>query len=211
MHLTHCPAAGSGSHGDPVESMRRMVELLKQPHVSGDLTTSHLRPGLGNRDGILIDRAAQQVAYEALADGTVDVLISDGQCDATMKGFGDTRDNVPAILELAEAGVLPLPQAVATMTSNVTRLMADLTREDWWTGELGHLGAGARANATVVDPHDKLPTFVFVNGVMAAMENRPVREANGAGGWVTKFGILDRTGVGDLSAFAYHQAEQPGR
>jgi hypothetical protein len=54
-------------------------------------------------------------------------------------------------------------------------------------------------------------TFVFVNGVMAAMENRPVREANGAGGWVTKFGILDRTGVGDLAAFAYHQAEQPGR
>jgi hypothetical protein len=211
LHLTHCPAAGSGSHGDPVESMRRMVELLKQPHVSGDLTTSHLRPGLGNRDGILIDRAAQQVAYEALADGTVDVLISDGQCDATMKGFGDTRDNVPAILELAEGGVLPLSRAVATMTSNVARLMADLTREEWWTRELGHLGGGARANATVVDPHDKLPTFVFVNGVMAAMENRPVREANGAGGWVTKFGILDRTGVGDLAAFAYHQAEQPGR
>jgi dihydroorotase len=211
LHLTHCPAAGSGSHGDPVESMQRMVELLKQPHVSGDLTTSHLRPGLGNRDGILIDRAAQQVAYEALADGTVDVLISDGQCDATMKGFGDTRDNVPAILELAEGGVLPLARAVATMTSNVARLMANLTREDWWTRELGHLGGGARANVTVVDPHDKLPTFVFVNGVMAAMENRPVREANGAGGWVTKFGILDRTGVGDLAAFAYHQAEQPGR
>ena len=50
-----------------------------------------------------------------------------------------------------------------------------------------------------------------VDGVMAAMANRPVREANGAGGWVTKFGILDRTGVGDLAAFAYHQAEQPGR
>ena len=95
------------------------------------------------------------------------------------------------------------------MTSNVARLMADLTREAWWTRELGHLGAGARANVTVVDPHDKLPTFVFVNGVMAAMENRPVREANGAGGWVTKFGILERTGVGDLSAFAYYQAEQP--
>jgi dihydroorotase len=211
LHLTHCPAAGSGSHGDPVESMQRMVELLKQPHVSGDLTTSHLRPGLGNRDGILIDASAQQVAYEALADGTVDVLISDGQCDATMKGFGDTRDNVPAILELAEGGMLPLSRAVATMTSNVARLMADLTREDWWTRELGHLGGGARANVTVVDPHDKLPTFVFVNGVMAAMENRPVREANGAGGWVSKFGILDRTGVGDLAAFSYHQGGQSGR
>jgi hypothetical protein len=38
-----------------------------------------------------------------------------------MKGFGDTRDNVPAILELAEGGVLPLSRAVATMTSNVAR------------------------------------------------------------------------------------------
>jgi dihydroorotase len=30
-----------------------------------------------------------------------------------------------------------------------------------------------------------------------------VREANGSGGWVTKFGILERTGVGDFAAFSY--------
>lgn len=203
LHLTHCTAAGSGSHGDPKESMERFIELLKQPHISGDLMTAHLRPGLGNREGIFIDRAAQQVAYEALADEVVEVLISDGQCDATMKGFGDTRDNVPAILELAELGVVPLPRAVATMTNNVARLISELTHEDWWSRELGHLGEGARANVTVVDPHDKLPTFTFVNGVMASLENRPVREANGAGGWVTKYGILDRTGVGDMAAFSY--------
>jgi hypothetical protein len=203
VHLTHCTAAGSGSHGDARASMERFVELLRQPHVTGDLMTAHLRPGLGNREGILIDREAQRIAHEALADGTVEVLISDGQCDATMKGFGDTRDNVPAILELAEMGVLPLTRAVATMTSNVAGLISHQTRQGWWTRELGHLGEGARANVTVVDPLDKLPTFVFVNGVMAAMENRPIREANGAGGWVTKFGILDRTGVGDLAAFSY--------
>jgi dihydroorotase len=203
LHLTHCTAAGSGSHGDARESMERFVELLKQPHISGDFMTGHLRPGLGNRDGILIDRSAQQNAYEALADGTVDVLISDGQCDATMKGFGDTRDNVPAILELSEQGVLTLPQAVATMTSNVALLIGRLTHEEWWTRELGHLATGARANVTVVDPLDKHNTFTFVNGAMAAMENRPVREANGAGGWVTKFGILERTGVGDFAAFSY--------
>jgi hypothetical protein len=183
--------------------MQRIMELLKQPHVSGDLMTGHLRPGLGNRDGILIDRTAQQTVYEALADGTVEVLISDGQCDATMKGFGDTRDNVPALLEVSEHGVLTLPRAVATMTSNVAALISRLTHEDWWTRELGHLGTGARANVTVVDPLDKLPTFTFVNGTMAAMESRPVREANGAGGWVTKFGILERTGVGDFAAFGY--------
>lgn len=203
LHLTHCTAAGSGSHGDAKESMQRIIELLKQPHVSGDLMTGYLRPGLGNRDGILVDRTAQQTAYEALADGTVDVLISDGQCDATMKGFGDTRDNVPAILELSEEGVLALSRAVATMMSNVATLIGELTQEGWWIRELGHLGAGARANVTVVDPVDKHATFVFVNGIMAAMENRPVREANGAGGWVTKFGILERTGVGDFAAFSY--------
>ena len=207
LHLTHCSAAGSGSHGDAKAAIRRHVELLKRPHVSGDLITAHLRPGLGNREGILIDPGAQEVAYEALADGTVDVLVSDGQCDATMKGFGDTRDNVPALLELVEQEILSSSGSVATMTSNVTRLLAGVTRQDWWTRELGHLGPGARANVTVVDPLDKLPTFVFVNGAMAAMEGRPVREANGAGGWVTKFGILERTGVGDLSAFRYETGQ----
>ncbi|WP_053057924.1 amidohydrolase family protein [Rubrobacter aplysinae] len=203
LHLTHCTAAGSGSHGDAREGMQRFIEMMKQDHISGDLMTAHLRPGLGNREGILIDAGAQQLAHEALADGTVEVLISDGQCDATMKGFGDTRDNVPALLELVEQGVLSSSRSVATMTSNVTRLLADLTHQEWWTKELGHLGNGARANITVVDPFDKMPTFVFVNGSMAAMEGRPIREASGAGGWVTKFGILERTGVGDLSAFRY--------
>jgi dihydroorotase len=203
LHLTHCTAAGAGSHGEAKESMERILELLKHPHVSGDLMSGHLRPGLGNRDGILVDGAAQQVAFEALAAGSVSVLISDGQCDTTMKGFGDTRDNVPAILDLSERGVLALPKAVATMTSNVAALIGDVTHEDWWTRELGHLGTGARANVTVVDPLDKRATFTFVNGTMAAIENRPVREANGAGGWVTKFGILERTGVGDFAAFGY--------
>jgi hypothetical protein len=55
----------------------------------------------------------------------------------------------------------------------------------------------------VVDPLNKRATFTFVNGTMVAMENRPVREANGAGGWVTKFGIFGRTGVGDLAAYGY--------
>jgi dihydroorotase len=95
------------------------------------------------------------------------------------------------------------------MTSNVATLISGLTHQDWWARELGHLGVDARANITVVDPLDKLPTFTFVNGVMAAIENRPVREANGAGGWVTKFGILDRTGVGDMAAFYYEEGAAP--
>lgn len=203
LHLAHCTAAGCGTHGDAKESMERVVELIKQPHVSGEFVTSMLRPSRGSRDCLVMPKDAQQVAYDALAGGTVDVLMSDGQSDATMKGFGDTRDDVPAILELAEMGVLTQSQAVATMTANPAKLISKLTREDWWTQELGHLGVGARANITVVRPEDKFAVYTFVNGVLAGFENRPIREANGAGGWVTKFGILDRTGVGDLAPFGY--------
>jgi dihydroorotase len=203
IHLAHATAAGCGTHDDPKEGMERVVELIKQPHVSGEFVTTMLRPGRGSREGLQMPKDAQQVAYDALSNGIVDVLMSDGQNEATMKGFGDTRDNVPAILELAEMGVLTLSQAVSTMTVNPAKLIAKLHHEEWWTRELGHLGVGARANITVVDRLDKLPTYTFVNGVMAGFENRLVREANGAGGWVSKFGILDRIGVGDLAAFGY--------
>jgi dihydroorotase len=203
IHLAHATAAGCGTHDDPKEGMERVVELIKQPHVSGEFVTTMLRPGRGSREGLQMPKDAQQVAYDALSNGIVDVLMSDGQNEATMKGFGDTRDNVPAILELAEMGVLTLSQAVSTMTVNPAKLIAKLHHEEWWTRELGHLGVRARANITVVDRLDKLPTYTFVNGVMAGFENRLVREANGAGGWVSKFGILDRIGVGDLAAFGY--------
>jgi dihydroorotase len=203
IHLAHATAAGCGTHTDAREGMQQVVDLIRQPNVSGEFVTTMLRPGRGSREGLQMPKAAQEVAYEAISSGIVDVLISDGQNDATMKGFGDTRDNVPCILELAEMGLLSLSQSVATMTSNPAKLIGELTHQDWWTRELGHLGEGARANITVVDKDDKLPTYTFVNGVMAGMENRVVREANGAGGWVSKFGILERTGVGDLAAFGY--------
>ena len=35
--------------------------------------------------------------------------------------------------------MLTLSRAVAAIASNVAHLMADLTHEDWWTRELGHL------------------------------------------------------------------------
>ena len=91
-----------------------------------------LRPGRGNREGLRIDPQAQALCFEALAEGTVSILCSDGQGDCTMKGFGDTRDNLPAILELAENGVLPLSRAVATMTKNPA-----------FEGRCGRSGAGA--------------------------------------------------------------------
>lgn len=203
LHLAHATAAGCGTHTGAKEGMERVVALIKEPHISGEFVTTMLRPGRGSREGLQIPKDAQQVAYEALADGTVKVLISDGQNEATMKGFGDTRDNVPCILELAEMGVLSLAESVACMTVNPATLIGKLTHEPFWSSEVGHLGVGALANITVVDQADKLATYTFVKGEMANMENRLVRAAHGAGGWVSKFGVVNRTGVGDLAAFGY--------
>ena len=127
------------------------------------------------------------------------MLTSDGQCDATMKGFGDTRENVPCLVELVELGVLDAPRAIATMTANPARLLREHTGAAWWTEELGHLAPGARANVTVIDWTDKRATHTIVDGELVAFEGRPIRRAGGAGGWVTRLGILPRTGVGDLT------------
>jgi dihydroorotase len=198
VHLAHVTIAGSGTHGDPAESLARCIALCRDEHVSAEFLTTQLRPGLGNRDGLSITEDAQPLAYEALRDGVVDILTSDGQCDATMKGGGDTRDNIPCLVELVDEGVLDVQRAIATMTVNPVRRLAEATGQAWWTEELGHLGVGARANATVIDWRDKAATYTIVAGAIAAVEGRPVRRANGLGGWVSRFGIIPRTGVGDL-------------
>lgn len=208
VHLAHVTAGGFGSHGDAVESLRRCIDLCRRPNVSGEFLTAALRAGRGNRDGVLMDPEAQEVAFEALREGVIDVLTSDGQCDATMKGFGDTRENVPCLVELVNRGILDISRAIATMTCNPARLLAEHTGQDWWTEEIGHLGAGARANVTVIDWNDRAPTHTIVAGEIAGFEGRQVRRADGLGGWVTRLGILERTGVGDLPLWADAPAGQ---
>lgn len=203
LHLAHMTAAGCGTHMDSVEGIQAVIDLCKNEHISGEFVTTQLRKGLGSREGLQMTPASQKCAYDALEQGIVDVLISDGQNEATMKGFGDTRDNIPALIELTEMGVLTLSSAVATMTSNPARLIGDKTGCDWWTREVGHLGAGALANITVIDPQDKLATYTIVNGEIVAFENRIVRRGQGAGGWISKLGMVKRTGVGDLAAITY--------
>lgn len=203
LHLAHATAAGCGTHMEPVSGMQAVIDLAKEPNVSAEFVTTMLRPGQGSREGLLLPKESQKLAYEALEKGIVDVLVSDGQNDATMKGFGDTRDNIPCLLELAEMGVLSLSQSVATMTANPARLIAKLTGNDWWVKEVGHLGKGALANITVVDEQDKLATYTIVNGVIVAFENRIVRRGYGAGGWVSRFGMVKKTGVGDLASIIY--------
>ena len=137
--------------------------------------------------------------------GKVKILISDGQNQGTMKGFGDTRDNIPAIIELSQSGVLSLSDAVATMTCNPAALIGNRTANNWWTDKIGHLGVGALANVTVVDMDDKLATYTIVNGEIVSFENRAVRRNCGAGGWISKFGMVRKTGVGELVMFSYQK------
>lgn len=203
LHLGHCTASGAGTHLDPVLSMQMIGDFARLPHVTGEYVTSMLRYYRGSWEGLIIDQKAQRLAYDHLQDGVVNILVADGQLDATMKGFGDSRDSVPCLFELAEQGVLTLSQAVATMTINPARLFEEITGQSWWTKELGHLGLGARANITVADKRNKMARITIVNGVIAGFEGRAVRAANGAGGWVSRFGILERTGVGDLAMWIY--------
>ena len=166
-----------------------------------DFTTAHLRRSRGLRDGILIDPRAQVTARDAIAGGRCRLLTSDGPCNATMKGFGDARENIPCLLELAEEGVVPLPDAVAMMTINPARFAAEATGQRWWTQELGHLGAGARASVVLVEPHAQRAVMTLVEGRIAAFEGRCIRSAHGAGGWVSRTGLRPRVGVGDLPLY----------
>src|SRR2546425_5096726 len=200
--LTHATAAGSGSHGDAVASLEHVLALARDyPGVTLDFTTAHLRRSRGLRDGILIDERAQATAWDAIARGRCHLLTSDGPCNATMKGFGDARENIPCLLELAQEGVVSLLDAVAMMTVNPVRFASEATGQRWWTEELGHLGPGARANVVLVEPQAGRAVMTLVEGRIAAFEGRCVRAAHGGGGWVSRTGRRLKLGVGDLPFF----------
>ncbi len=205
LHLAHATAAGCGTHMGAAEGMRRVIDLVDGENITAEFVTTMLRAGHGSREGLKLPAESQKLAYDALNSGKVRILISDGQNQGTMKGFGDTRDNIPAILELADMGVLTLSQSVAAMTCNPAELIAKRTANDWWTEKTGHLGAGALANVTIVDEADKLATYTIVNGEIVSFENRAVRRNAGAGGWVSKFGMVRKTGVGELVMFSYQK------
>lgn len=198
LHLAHANAAGTGSHGEAEQAMREVLELINGETITGEFVTTMLRKGLGSREGLQMTAKAQKLAWEALEAGIVKILVSDGQNQSTMKGFGDTRDNIPALLELVDEQVLSLSDAIATMTCNPAQLLAKRTENVWWRQKAGNLGAGALANVTVIDRKDKLATYTITNGQITAFENRLIRSGSGAGYWVSKFGCT-RLGVGDLT------------
>lgn len=199
LHLGHMTAVGAGTHGDALKSMREVIALCNSDNVTGEFVTTMIRAGLGSREGLQMTQRARLECLEALSGGVVDILVSDGQNQSTMKGFGDTRDNIPALLELVEDNVLSLSQSVATMTCNPCKLFAKRTKNNWWTERLGHLGKGALANITIIDKKDKLATYTIVNGKIVAFENRLVRSGYSAGSFVSKFGIVHNMGIGNFS------------
>jgi hypothetical protein len=202
IHLGHMTASGHGTHGDPVESAKIVCNLLRNKNVTGEFVTSHLRKHGGCREGFRNDPETQKVYYGALSEGLCKVIISDGMATTVMKGFGDPRDNIGCLFELADLGVLTLSEAVACMTSNVAELFAEIHQNDWWTRDVGHLGPGAYADIAVADRRSNYCIFTIVNGVISAVEQRMVRSANG-GKWVSKWGLTPNTGVGDLTLFGY--------
>lgn len=201
FHLGHGSMAGCGTHMPPEEGMQLMLDAVDGQTVTAEFVSTSMRPSRGCRESIFMTPRTQQMAYDALHSGRVKVLVSDGQNNATMKGGGDTRDDIPAILELAELGVLSLSDAVATMTSNVAELFYMRTGRHWWREKTGHLGAGALANIVTVDAQDKLCCHAIVNGEIVAFENRLVPRGIGAGGFMTRLGMVKRTGVGDMTLF----------
>ena len=109
----------------------------------------------------------------------INILISDGPSHS-VKGFGDVKDSIPAILGLIEDGVLDPLNAFATMTTNPARLMARVTGKDWWLKEMGSLSEDSRADVAVINPLEKEVVYTFVNGEMVAFEGRVIRKGYGA-------------------------------
>jgi dihydroorotase len=201
LHLAHATAAGCGTHSAGIEGMRDVISLIEGQGITAEFVSSMLLENRGRRDGLKIDAKAQQLAFKALQDGLVNVIVSDGQCGSTMKGFGNTNDNIPCIFTLARMGVLSLPQAVAAMTCNPAKLIGNRTANPFFETKLGHLGIGAFANITVADPQSQSAVYTIVNGIPVAFDGNLIREGFMAGCFVSKFGYSRRSGVGDLALY----------
>lgn len=202
LHLAHATAAGCGTHSDGADGMQRVLSLVDGENITAEFVSSMLLENRGRKDGLKIDPKAQELAYHALQAGKVRIIISDGQSGSTMKGFGNTRDNIPCIFTLADLGVLSLPDAVAAMTANPARLLSQRLNNPFFEARLGHLGEGALANITIVDPQTRSAIYTLVNGVPVAFEGNLIREGFSAGRLVSKFGFSTRSGVGDLALYA---------
>ncbi len=199
LYLGHATAALCGSRRDSAEYADRLFAYLNEPNIEAEFVSSMMRESGGCREGLLLDRDIRKRCYDKLSDKTVRIISSDGQGQATMKGFGDSRDNIPAILEIAKEGVLSLSDAVATMTSNPAEYLYKITNcEDF--KRIGNLSVGSFANITVACPKSKRAIYTVVNGEISSFESRYIRKAT-SGRFVSKFGVHNTLGVGSLPLY----------
>jgi len=201
LHLAHATAAGCGTHADGAKGMADVLSLVDGEVITAEFVSSMLLPNRGRRDGLKINEKAQELAYRALQDGKVKVIISDGQSGSTMKGFGNTADNLPCIFTLEKLGILSLTDAVAALTWNPVQLISKRTGNPFFEDYLGHLGKGALANITVADPLSQSAIYTIVNGLPVAFEGNLIREGFSAGCLVSRDGFSHRVGVGDLALY----------
>jgi imidazolonepropionase-like amidohydrolase len=201
LHLAHATAAGCGTHGDSVTAMQDVLSLVDGENITAEFVSSMLLENRGRRDGLKMDIKAQELAYEALNSGKVSIIVSDGQSGSTMKGFGNTADNLPCIFSLARLGVLSLNDAIATLTCNPARLLSQRTGNPFFENSLGNLSPGALANVTVADELSQAAVYTIVNGTLVAFDGNLVREGFSAGSLVSRFGFSNRSGIGDLALY----------
>jgi len=201
LHLGHATATGCGTHDDGLAGFRRVLALIDGKTVTGEFVSSMLLPCRGRRDGLLIDERARQAALQALADHQVSIMVSDGQSGATMKGFGNTADNLPAIFYLAEQGVLSLSDSVALMTANPAALLAERTGQKLFREQFGTLAQGAFANITIADPLSGRASCTIVNGQTAAFDGCLIRKGAASGRWIHHLGVTENLSVGDLPLY----------
>ena len=201
LHLAHATAAGCGIHGDPVKGFKAVMDLVDGENITAEFVSSMLCKNRGRRDGMKIHLDAQALAYRALQDRKVKIIISDGQSSATMKGFGNTADNLPCLFTLAEQEVLSLSDAVATMTQHPAAFLSQRLGAPFFAEKCGHLAPGAYANITVADPLSQRAIYTIVNSALAAFEGSLVREGFGAGCLVSKYGFSPQSGVGLLPLY----------
>ncbi|MET0367109.1 MAG: dihydroorotase, partial [Methylobacterium sp.] len=150
----------------------------------------------------LRDEADRQAVVAALAEGVIDVVVSDHNpqdADTKRLPFAEAADGalgietlLGAAMRLVHTGDVPLPRLLAALTANPARLLGQAA---------GRLAKGAPADLVLIDPD--LPYVVDKRRLKSRSKNSPFDEARLQGGAVlTMVGGRIVHAVDDLAAAA---------
>jgi len=150
----------------------------------------------------LRDEADRQAVVAALAEGVIDVVVSDHNpqdADTKRLPFAEAADGalgietlLGAAMRLVHTGDVPLPRLLAALTANPAKLLGQAA---------GRLAKGAPADLVLIDPD--LPYVVDKRRLKSRSKNSPFDEARLQGGAVlTMVGGRIVHAVDDLAAAA---------